>query len=435
MRHYTIREWERIDYGSGQKKIPRGDADRIAKAARSSSLSGLSGDGVLQHGRSWLKAQGIVGVIATPSCQLEVLPKIEGRMIGGGEMSDSAVRQHLIHLISRVYKLNVDRGSVAKLGLQKDTLLEILIRIFCERVFDAARKGMSRQYLEYSDDLPTFRGSLDIVRQFTIHAASPQKLACHFDLLSSNNIMNQVIRCAIIRLSKYSRSQDNQRKLRQLESIYAAVSDIAPRDIRWELIKFDRSNCHMKDLISFSRVLLSNSYQNTSTGVSDGYALLFDMSSLFEEYVSQLVCSVLGESGLSVVLQGGHRSCLYRGNEESHRTKPDLIIKRNGEVILIVDAKWKKLKARRGKLVHGITHADVYQMMAYREIYACTTVMLLYPHWNDLSLEQAPCTYSIAAQESEEKMIVATFDITQSDDIQKDALRKLFCCEEVMIIS
>ena len=74
----TVREWGRISYGTGETTIPAPQADRIAAQARTSTFSGLGGEGVLEHGRTGLRARGVVGVIATPDCQLEILPKIEG---------------------------------------------------------------------------------------------------------------------------------------------------------------------------------------------------------------------------------------------------------------------------------------------------------------------------------------------------------------------
>ena len=67
----TIREWERIGYGMDETTIPAPQADRIAATARASEFSGIGGEGVLEHGRKGLRARGVVGVIATPDCQLE----------------------------------------------------------------------------------------------------------------------------------------------------------------------------------------------------------------------------------------------------------------------------------------------------------------------------------------------------------------------------
>ena len=74
----TLREWQRIGYGDDDTTIPPAEADRIAAMAARSSFAGRGGEGVLEHGRKGLRARGVVGVIAAPGCQLEILPKIEG---------------------------------------------------------------------------------------------------------------------------------------------------------------------------------------------------------------------------------------------------------------------------------------------------------------------------------------------------------------------
>ena len=67
----TIREWERIGYGTDETTIPAPQADRIAAQTRASTFSGLGGEGVLEHGRKGLRARGVVGVIATPTASLK----------------------------------------------------------------------------------------------------------------------------------------------------------------------------------------------------------------------------------------------------------------------------------------------------------------------------------------------------------------------------
>ena len=57
----TVREWERISYGTEETEIPEPQADRIAAKARASAFSGPGGEGVLEHGRKGLRARGVVG--------------------------------------------------------------------------------------------------------------------------------------------------------------------------------------------------------------------------------------------------------------------------------------------------------------------------------------------------------------------------------------
>ena len=158
----TIREWERISYGTDETAIPASQADRLAAEARTSAFSGLGGEGVLEHGRKGLRARGVVGVIATPDCQLEILPKMEGA--GENDVDDATLRHRLIHMLAMARDIRIDARAITQLGWQRDTILELLIRLYCSKLADAVRQGIPQQYTEQEDDLATLRGRLDVMR-------------------------------------------------------------------------------------------------------------------------------------------------------------------------------------------------------------------------------------------------------------------------------
>ena len=58
--------------------------------------------------------------------------------------------------------------------------------------------------------------------------------------------------------------------------------------------------------------------------------------------------------------------------------KPDVVGIKNGQAAWIIDTKWKRLTLEKSK--DGVVPADVYQMYAYANSYACPDVVLLYPH-------------------------------------------------------
>jgi 5-methylcytosine-specific restriction enzyme subunit McrC len=419
----TIREWERIGYGSDDAEIPETQADRLAAVARASVFSGRGGEGVLEHGRKGLRARGVVGVIATPDCQLEILPKIEGG--GEIEVSDATLRARLIHMLAVTYDLPIEAGTMTQLGWQRETVLELLIRLFCAKLTDAVRQGMPRHYLEHEDDLPALRGRLDVTRQFSTLAVSAQKLACRFDALSPDIALNQVMRAAVTKLSRLTAAPDNQRVLRELTFVYADVADVPPIALRWDRIVLDRTNRRWRDLLSLARLFLSDRNQQTSAGTIDGHSLLFEMNILFEKYVERILSRALAGTGFRISSQGGHRDCLYEGDIGRFRTRPDIIIRQGEQIALIIDTKWKRMTPRIDDPKQGVSQADVYQLMAYGRLYDCPTVMLLYPHHRDLPPDPIRRRYSIAESDADEKLIVATQDLAGTQRDHKDALRKL----------
>lgn len=419
----TIREWEHIGYGTDEASIPEAHADRIAAVAKASAFSGRGGEGVLEHGRKQLRARGVVGVIATPGCQLEILPKVEGE--GEVGVSDATLRHRLIHMLALIHDLPIDAGAITRLGWQRDTVLELLIRLFCTKLTDAVRQGMPRHYVAKEDDFPALRGRLDVTRQFSTLAVSPQKLACWFDAFSPDIALNQVMLAAITVLSRRAQAPDNQHTLRVLGLAYADVAQVNSGALRWDLITLDRRNRRWRDLVSLAKLFLSDRLQDTSAGATGGYALLFEMNVLFEQYVARILSRALAGTGLRVSAQGGHRHCLYDGDTGQFRTRPDLIVRKGEQIVLIIDTKWKRITPRIDDPKQGVSQADVYQLMAYHRLYNCLNVMLLYPHHGDLPLHPIHRRYSIAAQGAEEKFFVATLDVSGSPLCLGTALKKM----------
>lgn len=384
----TVHEWKELPFGpdpDDPATIPEWAADRIAAVAKASPLAGKGGAGVLEHKRKSLRARAVVGVIAAEGCFLEILPKIDVSETGDGQ--DAAIRRQLIHMLAIALEVKIDVGSLTELDLQRESLLEILISIFVVKLANAVRQGIPRSYVGQTDDLRALRGSMDVVRQFTRHAVNPSKLACRFDERSPDIALNQIMKAATTRLRRVSRSNRNQRRLQNASFAYADISEVPTHRLAWDRVQLDRTNSRWRELVSLARLLLSGRFQTSTEGESIGFALLFDMNVLFENYIGQLVRRALRGSGLRVSVQGGRLYCLTE--EETGRkvfqTKPDILIKRGSEVIHVIDTKWKRISSRLDDPKRGVSQADVYQMMAYGQIYKAERLTLLYPHHKDLS--------------------------------------------------
>lgn len=377
----TILEWQSIDYGEDAgdlRTIPLRAADRIAAVAAASPLSKRAG-GVLEHGRKALRAHGVVGVVAAEGCALEILPKID--FPGDpAETATGSIRRRLVHMLAVALNIRIDPGQVTALDYQRETLLEILIRLFSEKLVDAVRQGMPRRYVEHEDDLAALRGRLDVTRQFTVLAANPSRLACRYDALSPDIALNRIMKAAVTRLSRIARSADNQRRLRELAFAYADIAEVAIPGLRWDDVVLDRTNERWRQLLNLARLLLGDRFQTTSAGGSSGFSLLFEMNTLFEEYVARMAARAVAGSDLKIVSQGGRLYCLETDSGGLFQTKPDILVKRGGHIIQVIDTKWKRIAKRIDDKKQGVSQADVYQMMAYGRLYDCPRLTLLYPH-------------------------------------------------------
>jgi hypothetical protein len=212
------------------------------------------------------------------------------------------------------------------------------------------------------------------------------------------------------------------------------IAEVPPSALRWEEIVLDRTNRRWQELLGMARLFLLNRYQTTTGGAGQGTALLFEMNSLFEEYVGRLISRTLAGTGLTVSLQGGRLFCLASEATERglFQTKPDILIRRAGVVTHVIDTKWKRISSRVDDPKQGVSQGDVYQMMAYAQLYRAPRLTLLYPHHAGLGDEEdIHARHRLTGHDT--ILETASFDVSKGNNVY-DRIRRLVLSNQALSI-
>lgn len=119
------------------------------------------------------------------------------------------------------------------------------------------------------------------------------------------------------------------------------------------------------------------------SGRSDGFAVLFDMNELFEEFVGRQIQRVTALTGVRTLLQSPVLPLARRSSGAScFQLRPDIVLMDGAAPKVLLDTKWKRLKI--GSAYDGLSAADIYQMYAYAQRYFVSSVILLYPHYPEM---------------------------------------------------
>jgi 5-methylcytosine-specific restriction enzyme subunit McrC len=328
------------------------------------------------HGpRSSFVAKNFVGVVCLGRDQIEVLPKIESET--------TQVRKNLSRMIATALSMDLHAAGTGQMDKTDDSVLEILVRLFCRHMWNMVRRGLVRKYLGRSENLSVLRGRLSVASQIRMNLSRPDRLACDFDEFGENNLINQVLKAALRVLLPVARSSGNQRNLAELLFCFQEVDDLPPAGIPWHLLGTDRLTRHLEPHLNLARVFIEGRSQDVLSGASSGFTLLFDMNELFEAYVGAVARKVFSTASVKVSLQGPHRHLAQRPDGVgAFQLRPDIVVSDGGQVRFIADTKWKRLKPADFR--DGVVSADVYQMYAYSSKYAAPEVVLLYPHHAEL---------------------------------------------------
>ena len=402
----SIKEWEELSIGKSEQLADR-DAQRLHVLAE--RIKGrLKGRPTVltRTAKPSLKAGQVVGVLTTPSVTVEILPKIDTE-------DDRSVRQSLVRMLAVAKKLPIADHDLAPLEVQHENLLEVLIRIFSDRLLSAVRRGLPHRYIGHEDDLPRLKGKLNVKRQFSRNAVRPDRLACAFDEFSPDTTLNRVLKAAVVRLAAVSKSTSNQRKLIESLARFDAVSD-TPDPLR-ERVMLDRTNRTFHQLYEMAKLLLAGDWQSTTSGRDEGFSLLFPMNDLFEEYIGRSLKIAL--SPRNVKLQDRLRWAIGYPSDR-FQLQPDIVVDGN----IIVDTKWKELNLQKKNF--NVKQEDIYQMLAYVRAYEAKRAILLYP-WHK-GLDREPGIYKRWRSSGDSTPFdIATVDVSQSKEVVRKTLQKI----------
>lgn len=350
--------------------------------------------------RTQIKARQYVGMLVSPDVRLEILPKIDG-------LAKGETRRALMRMIAAALELPVWDGEVTEHDYQDDDLLELLVRLFAQKLLLQLRSGLHRAYQSQEGDLNRLRGKLNTTRQFTRLATQPQLLACRYDEFTVDNPLNRLLLCAVIFLSRRSTRADTQRLLAEIRCHLENASAVSPTTALSEQFALDRTNRRWLLTTTLARLFLSSSHQTAHGETQHGIALLFDMNVLFESYVAAVARQVCAPLGVKVSIQGPRRSLARTyANAGAFQTRPDLTLERDGNVI-ILDTKWKRLDSSR--LHFDVAQADAYQMHGYTHVYSSHSAILLYPHHSDLTTPGEQVSWRFVAGDAALRVI--TIDV------------------------
>lgn len=149
------------------------------------------------------------------------------------------------------------------------------------------KQGLYREYIEKHDTLPLLKGKLDIRETIRNRVQRKRVLSCEFDELSENNIFNQIIKttaCILVREKTVSRIRKVQ--LKSLLPFFDGVDEVNPFTIRWNMLRYQRSNQTYKMLMNICFFVLDGMLMTEESGAYK-MATFSDehMNRLFEKFV------------------------------------------------------------------------------------------------------------------------------------------------------
>lgn len=308
--------------------------------------------------------------------QIQVLPKID---FASGEQDQT--KQIFLRMLRSMKDFPSKVFSNANLKIDRMNLYEIFINMYLQEVRQLVKHGLKSAYVGVKDNLTVYKGKLMVNEHIKHNMAHQERFYVGYDEYQMNRAENRLVKSTLLKLQKITTSAENAKAIRQLLTSFELIEPSTNYDKDFSKVVIDRNTRDYEMLMKWSKVFLKNKSFTTFSGTESARALLFPMEKVFESYVAQNMKKVFGRAGWNVSAQDKGHYLFNTLNGETHRKfalRPDLVVTRDDDSVVILDTKWKNLINDR-RANYGISQADMYQMYAYSKKYNTSEIWLLYP--------------------------------------------------------
>ena len=359
----TLTEFERIyqhdiskkDFGDIENFILK-NIDENAPFLRIASGSG----------GKFIQARNYVGVLQTKSgLTIEILPKIADKT------DTDKSKAVFIKMLRALKNFPFKSSNLASLKTQNLPLLEIFISMFLCELEALVKKGIKSDYITLENNLKFLKGKLNINEQIKRNSIHKERFYVGYSEFLSDIKINRIIKTTLKFLYKKSNFNKNQQKIRELLFIFDEVSTCEDYKNLFEKLIINRQVKHYEQTLLWCKIFLLGNSFTPHKGDDLGFALLFDMNALFENYVGNFIKKKFS----GTILQHSEKHLIEE--PKSFKLRPDIFLK--GE--FIADTKWKIIRQdiNESEKKYKISQADLYQLYAYGKKYEYVKLYLIYP--------------------------------------------------------
>lgn len=300
-----------------------------------------------------------VGAVTVGQRQLVVRPKITDL-------------NRLLFLIGYAKDPGLWRDERVNLAAAEE-LLPGIAEAFSRIAGHAIEQGLLQGYRTVSDRLPVLRGRMLAGEQMTRLYGLPVPLAVEYDDFTVDIAENQLLLAATLRLLTVPRiSETARRRLQRLRRALADVSGLSRGAVlpRWQP---NRLNTRYHSALRLAEIVLAAESFEHQIGDLRVSGYMFDMWRVFEDFVTV----ALGESLTAVGWRCEMQAALHLDEQRQVPMRPDLLCRRNGLSVAVIDAKYKAERP------DGFPNADLYQMLAYCTVLGLGQGHLVYAKGNE----------------------------------------------------
>ena len=183
---------------------------------------------------------------------LEILPKLRGNTID----ESRRIFENLVLAsknLTREYKHNKDVVSQTK---KNKHVIEILISVFCDDLYEILKKGVKKSYIRKSENLNKYKGKLNFAQHIKHNITNQSRFFVNYSELSLDIAENKILKTACLYLVKQTQNDNNKKILRRflVELDDVSVSTNLEKDL--QEVNINRLNSYYERPLLYAEFFL-----------------------------------------------------------------------------------------------------------------------------------------------------------------------------------
>ena len=233
------------------------------------------------------------------------------------------------------------------------------------------KQGLYREYINHIEDTTVVRGKINMPGTVRSRIANKRAVTCEYDVLSENNLLNQILKTTVVLLLKQgSVDEEHKVNLKKEMLFFSNVDTVEPNEIRWSTIRFQRNNTTYRMLISLCQLVLEGMLLTTDDGeyrlatfVDEQRMCCLYEKFILEYYVREYPQIKASASQIPWALDDGFGTMLPV-------MQSDIMLTKDGTV-LIIDAKYYSHTTQSQYNTHTVHSHNLYQIFTYVKNKTC----------------------------------------------------------------
>lgn len=246
-----------------------------------------------------------------------------------------------------------------------DNLHNLLAAILVEGIGKQLKQGLYREYVSVSEDLTVIRGKIDLPATLQNRVSRKRVVACDYDELSANNLLNSILKTTANLLLRHSDvDKEFKDKLKNEMLFFGDIDTVDPRSIKWERIRFQRSNDSYRMLMGLCQLVIEGLLVTTEAGEYrvDSFVEEKYLNRLYEKFILEYYRKEWSE------LSASASQIPWALDDDNNGLLPvmqsDIMLSKESTV-LIIDAKYYSHTTQTQYDKHTVHSHNIYQIFTY----------------------------------------------------------------------